>query len=149
MTNPYPFQEYDPYVADNVQQDSAFPKPDTPEIVRSLMEVYRDTANQLDAEKYITLGERRRAREHQDEAERLAAKVKDLEGQLAVEKKSRNSANDQLVKVREHRDRLATTLRKAREVNQKAHDAGTVDKSMAYWNEMSEVLADTTGKETP
>ena len=149
MTNPYPFQEYDPYAADNVQKESAFPEVHTPEIVRSLMEVYRDTANQLDAEKYITLGERRRAREQQDEAGRLAAKVKDLEGQLAMEKKSRNSANDQLVKVREHRDRLAETLRKAREVNQRSRSAKTTDEVIDCAKQMDGVLTDTTDKEKP
>lgn len=124
MTNPYQGFEYQMHAEDYLPTAEQI-SPADPATLKGLMEVWRDTANQLNAEKM--LAEKSHARYtsvHEKYLSELEAKLK-LEDEVKKEKELKDLAiqelngfreqyKEHLEKIRRHRDELAEKVKQAR-----------------------------------
>lgn len=127
MTNPYSHLEHSLPTEEYLPAEEQI-KPHSPEAIKGIMEVWRDTANQLDAERMIS----KRAKEDHSNAyesyvnEQLARL--DLQEDLRKEKELKDLAiqelngfkeqsQKQLEKLRRHRNDLAGKVQSARKTS--------------------------------
>lgn len=130
MTNPYQGYEYKMHAEDYLpEQEQIIPA--DPETLKGLMEVYRDTANQLNAESmrldqaYSENNDLQiRLRERQEECAELRKEIQALESAKKFAESTSTLLGDELAdykkrfeKIYRHRDELADRVQKAR----KAH----------------------------
>lgn len=123
MTNPYSQLESFTYAEDCLPGEEQI-KPTSPEATKGLMEVWRDTANQLDAEKMRSeKAHKDYVSAHESYTNELQAKLK-LQEELRKEKELKklatqelNGFKEQSQKLRRHRDELAGKVQKARETS--------------------------------
>lgn len=127
MTNPYQGFEYKMHPEDYLPGEEQI-APIDPATLKGLMEVWRDTANQLNAEKLLTEKARSKtARAYEEYQKELEAKLR-LEDEVKKEKELKDLAiqelngfreqhkeqKEQLEKIRRHRDELAEKVGQAR-----------------------------------
>ena len=124
MTNPYQGFEYKMYAEDYLPAAEQI-VPADPATLKGLMEVWRDTANQLNAEKLLTEEARSKTtRAYEEYHKELEAKLK-LEDEVREEKELKDLAiqelngfreqhKEHLEKIRRHRDELAEKVKNAR-----------------------------------
>ena len=124
MTNPYKGFEYQMHIEDYLPAEEQI-APADPATLKGLMEVWRDTANQLNAEKLLTEEARSKtARAYEEYHKELEAKLK-LEDEIKKEKELKDLAiqelngfreqqKEHLEKIRRHRDELAEKVKQAR-----------------------------------
>lgn len=127
MTNPYQGFEYNMHVEDYLPASEQI-APADPATLKGLMEVWRDTANQLNAEKLLTEEARSKtSRAYEEYQKELEAKLK-LEDEIKKEKELKDLAiqelngfreqykeqKEHLEKIRRHRDELAEKVKQAR-----------------------------------
>jgi len=127
MTNPYQGFEYQMHAEDYLPAAEQI-TPADPATLKGLMEVWRDTANQLNAEKLLTEEARSKtSRAYEEYHKELEAKLK-LEDEVKKEKELKDLAiqelngfreqhkeeKEHLEKVRRHRDELAEKVGQAR-----------------------------------
>lgn len=127
MTNPYSRLEHERYAEDYLPGEEQIASAD-PAILKGLMEVWRDTANQLNAEKLLT----KKSHEnyvsvHEKYMSEMKEKLK-LEDEVKKEKELKDLAiqelngfreqykeqKEHLEKIRRHRDELAEKVGQAR-----------------------------------
>lgn len=127
MTNPYQGFEYKMHAEDYLPAEEQI-APADPATLKGLMEVWRDTANQLNAEKLLTEEARSKtARAYEEYHKELEAKL-NLEDEIKKEKELKDLAiqelngfreqykeqKEHLEKIRSHRDELAEKVKQAR-----------------------------------
>ena len=127
MTNPYQGFEYKMHAEDYLPGEEQI-APADPATLKGLMEVWRDTANQLNAERLLKEeAHSKTATTYEEYQKELAAKLK-LEEELRKEKELKDLAIQELngfreqskerkahlEKVRRHRDELAEKVGQAR-----------------------------------
>lgn len=127
MTNPYQGFEYKMHPEDYLPGEEQISSAD-PAMLKGLMEVWRDTANQLNAEKLLKEeANSKTASAYEEYQKELAAKLK-LEDEVKKEKELKDLAIQELngfreqckeqkghlEKVRRHRDELAEKVGQAR-----------------------------------
>ena len=127
MTNPYQGFEYKMHIEDYLPAEEQI-APADPATLKGLMEVWRDTANQLNAEKLLTEEARSKtARAYEEYHKEIEAKLK-LEDEVKKEKELKELAiqelngfreqnkeqKEHLEKVRRHRDELADMVANTR-----------------------------------
>lgn len=127
MTNPYQGFEYQMHIEDYLPAEEQI-APADPATLKGLMEVWRDTANQLNAEKLLTEEARSKTtRAYEEYQKELEAKLK-LEQEVKKEKELKDLAIQELngfreqckeqkghlEKIRRHRDELAEKVGQAR-----------------------------------
>lgn len=135
MTNPYQGVEYAMQPEDYLPAEEQI-KPTDPRTLKGLMEVWRDTANQLNAEKVLAeKAHKDFTSMHEKYMNELEEKLK-LEEELRKEKELKDLAvqglngfreqlkdeKEHLEKVRRHRDELAEMVKKARESRNALND---------------------------
>lgn len=127
MSNPYQGYEYKMHAEEYLPAEEQI-TPADPATLKGLMEVYRDTANQLNAEKLLTAKAHKDfTNMHEDYVNELSAKLK-LEDEVKKEKELKDLAiqelngfreqhkeqKEHLEKIRRHRDELAEKVKNAR-----------------------------------
>lgn len=124
MTNPYQGFEYKMHAEDYLPAAEQI-TPADPATLKGLMEVWRDTANQLNAEKLLTEEARSKtSRAYEEYQKELEAKLR-LEDEVKKEKELKDLAiqelngfreqhKEHLEKIRRHRDELAEKVKQAR-----------------------------------
>lgn len=124
MTNPYKGFEYQMHAEDYLPTAEQI-TPADPATLKGLMEVWRDTANQLNAEKLLTeKSHQNYVSVHEKYMSELEAKLK-LEDEIKKEKEFKDLAiqelngfreqhKEHLEKIRRHRDELAEKVKQAR-----------------------------------
>lgn len=124
MTNPYQGFEYQMHAEDYLPAAEQITSAD-PATLKGLMEVWRDTANQLNAERLLTEEARSKTtRAYEEYHKELEAKLK-LEDEVKKEKELKDLAiqelngfkeqhKENLEKIRRHRDELAQKVKRAR-----------------------------------
>ena len=127
MTNPYNGYEYKMHPEDYLPGEEQI-APTDPATLKGLMEVWRDTANQLDAERMISKKDHEDFTSiHEKYMSELDAKLR-LEQEVKKEKELKDLAiqelngfreqykeqKDHLEKIRRHRDELAEKVGQAR-----------------------------------
>lgn len=127
MTNPYSHLEHALHAEDYLPAEEQI-KPTSPEATKGIMEVWRDTANQLDAERMISKRAKADyASTYENYVKEQTARL-DLEDELRKEKELKKLAiqelngfkeqsQKQLEKLRRHRDELAEKVMEARKMS--------------------------------
>lgn len=106
MTNPYKGFEYQMHAEDYLPGEEQI-APADPATLKGLMEVWRDTANQLDAEKL--LAEKSHSRFISINEKYLSEMEEKLKLEAEIKKEK-----EHLEKIRRHRDELAQKVKRAR-----------------------------------
>lgn len=127
MTNPYQGFEYNMHIEDYLPGEEQI-APADPATLKGLMEVYRDTANQLNSQKMLVEKSHKDFDNmHEDYVNELSAKLK-LEDEVKKERELKDLAiqelnevkkqsQKQLEKLRRHRDELAEKVMEARKMS--------------------------------
>ncbi|MDU0478374.1 hypothetical protein QVA66_03860 [Staphylococcus chromogenes] len=126
MTNAYAHLKEKMHARDYLPTELAFEAHDCTTL-KAILEVYRDTANMLDAEQisHATRMMENRAEEIElrkelartrEENKGLADDLKELETHLKLEREAHDITTKHLSKIKTHRDRLAEQIRKARKI---------------------------------